>query len=169
MWGCDSTVTLLLRVITVNVEVYQQGASLFALASNAEFQWLNCSINMKPIQGAIYQEFTPISDGWYAVQVTQEGCTDTSECYEVMGVFAYHQISSETLNISPNPSNGDVLIDTRWEIAFELSNFAGQIILKKTLTPGKHRLNLSDYSPGIYYFRFYNSQINITRPLIINP
>lgn len=46
---------------------------------NSSYQWLDCSVDM-PIEGEIYQFFTPEESGEYAVIVTQGSCVDTSEC-----------------------------------------------------------------------------------------
>ena len=59
--------------------------SLTADESGATYQWLNCQV-MTPIEGAINQTYTATTNEDFAVIVTNNGCSDTSGCYTIMGV-----------------------------------------------------------------------------------
>lgn len=48
--------------------------------SFAAYQWLDCDNNYAAIAGANFQSYTPSNTGNYAVQVTLNGCVDTSAC-----------------------------------------------------------------------------------------
>jgi hypothetical protein len=52
---------------------------LIANATNATYQWLN-SPEKDIIVGATTATLAPLSSGNYAVVITQNGCTDTSDC-----------------------------------------------------------------------------------------
>lgn len=47
--------------------------------SNIHFQWINCS-DQSIIAGAIHQSFSPSLNGEYAVVISSENCTVTSDC-----------------------------------------------------------------------------------------
>lgn len=83
--GCDSTIYLDLTVNPLpNNSVTQSGATLTSNASSGTFQWLDCDNNLSVIPGATSSSYTPLAvSGNYAVEVTLNGCSDTSTCYLV--------------------------------------------------------------------------------------
>ncbi|MCH8904922.1 MAG: T9SS type A sorting domain-containing protein, partial [Bacteroidetes bacterium] len=112
--GCDSLITIYLTINTVDNSVIQIGDTLFANASNATYQWVNCDSNFAPINGEVNKSYTPVANGNYAVIVSENGCTDTSVCYSVTvtGTSDTNYASSNShVFIYPNPYNGNVTID----------------------------------------------------------
>ncbi|MBT02489.1 MAG: hypothetical protein CL836_00380, partial [Crocinitomicaceae bacterium] len=88
--GCDSVVTLDLGIIAVDTSVSYaiSTSTLTAIATNATYQWLDCNNNNTPIVGETNQIFSPTSNGSYAVEVTQNGCTAISSCYTVNNLMS---------------------------------------------------------------------------------
>src|SRR5690606_31304812 len=81
--GCDSTSTLKLIINSApDASVTQNGGTLTANTGAASYQWINCNGNI-PIAGATQQSFTAGTNGSYAVIVTTNDCSDTSECFNV--------------------------------------------------------------------------------------
>ena len=58
------------------------GTSITAANTSAgiSYQWLDCDANFAMINGASSQSFTPTTTGNYAVELTLNGCSDTSAC-----------------------------------------------------------------------------------------
>jgi hypothetical protein len=83
--GCDSVISLDLTIVPLpDNSVSQNNATLQANANGATYQWLDCDNNYSPIAGAVSQFFTPsTTTGNYAVEVTANGCADTSNCFLV--------------------------------------------------------------------------------------
>lgn len=81
--SCDSVVTLVLSIPTVNVNVIQSGGNLVSQATNAQYQWLDCASAYAEIAGATGPSYDYTASGSYAVEVTQNGCVDTSACITV--------------------------------------------------------------------------------------
>ena len=88
--GCDSVVTLDLGIISVDTSVSYviSSSTLTALAPNATYQWLDCNNNNTPVAGETNQNFSPTSNGNYAVEVTQNGCTAISNCYQINNLMS---------------------------------------------------------------------------------
>ncbi|HQX28964.1 MAG: SBBP repeat-containing protein [Flavobacteriales bacterium] len=108
--GCDSTATLLLTVDTVDVTVITIADTAFtASATNAVFQWLDCDNNNEPIPGATSADFAPTNAGSYAVEVTQNGCTDTSAC-SISTVGIDYLNNAANVVVFPNPTDGQLNI-----------------------------------------------------------
>lgn len=89
----DSTTTLINQTISSN-------------SVNSTYQWLDCNNDYLPIAGETNQMFTIIEDGSYAVEITKNGCVDTSSCVLIDDY-------KNTFNVvaSPNPTNGILHID----------------------------------------------------------
>jgi hypothetical protein len=79
--GCDSIVTLDLTINPLpNTNILQSGATLTADQFANGYQWLNCDDNNSMINGETNQTYTPTVTGNYSVEVTLNGCIDTSVC-----------------------------------------------------------------------------------------
>ena len=85
--GCDSVVTLDLTVNHVDTGVTQNDIELTAHASGAMYQWLDCDNGFNPIAGETDSVFTATQNGNYAVEITENGCVDTSACFDISTVF----------------------------------------------------------------------------------
>lgn len=110
--GCDSVVTLSLGIINVTTTVSKNLTVLTSNEFSAVYQWLDCDDGNKPIPGATDRTFEPDSSGNYAVVVTKNGCTDTSDCIEVeVDNSSINNISRCSSKLYPSPSNGKISIE----------------------------------------------------------
>ena len=84
-----------------NDSVTQNGSLLTADISGASYQWLDCDNNYAIINGEINQSYTPAITGNYAVEVTLNGCIDTSACFLVdyTGIEELIQSEKELIKI----------------------------------------------------------------------
>lgn len=108
--GCDSTAVLNLTVNTINTAVTQLGFMLTADDPNATYQWLICP-DMTPISGATNQTYAITTNGNYAVELTANGCTDTSACYAIVTVGIAENDFGPGFLVYPNPTEGAFSID----------------------------------------------------------
>jgi len=156
--GCDSTVALLLQVDEVAFLVEQQGQSLTVEANEATFQWINCATNL-PIEGATDNVFMPTVTGSYAVIVTQEGCTATSDCFAVTVVSTENPTTEAGWQVLPNPTSGlaQLRIDAALPETVQLQVFdlAGRLCLQQTIAAGETdvQLDLNRLSDGVFLAR----------------
>jgi hypothetical protein len=72
---------------------------------------LDCNSNFSPIPGATSQSFTAAANGNYAVELTENGCVDTSNCITITNVGLETLYDENNLSIYPNPSTGEFSID----------------------------------------------------------
>ena len=100
----------------VEVNVMQNGATLTSTATNATYQWINCS-NNAAVPNATNASFTPDGNGNFAVVVTQNGCTDTSACLTVSTASILQSQLSHDIKAYPNPTSGTLMIDLGREYA----------------------------------------------------
>jgi hypothetical protein len=151
--GCDSIITLALTVQTVDIGVTESVTSLTANNDDAVYQWVDCLDGFEAITGATYQEFIPGADGTYAVIITENGCTDTSDCYlfEKEETNSIDNFPAGGLNIYPNPSTGFVNIEIIQSATITILSASGQLVYTASATAGIHLFNLEGLAPGIYY------------------
>lgn len=110
--GCDSVVTLNLTVNPIpDVTTNLNGITVSANNGNAAYQWLDCSTNYAVIPGATTQYFTAAVNGAYAVEITENGCVDTSACVEIRTVGLTEADFGSKMTIFPNPTDGNFAID----------------------------------------------------------
>ncbi len=109
--GCDSIVTLNFLLDTVDVSLTIIDPTIMSNAVNASHQWLNCDNGYAVINGSTFDTYTPNVNGNYAVEVTQYGCIDTSECVEITTVGIETQSIFNEILIYPNPTESNITID----------------------------------------------------------
>ena len=131
---CDSLVTLNLTIIIVNTAVTVNGLTITADADEAIYQWLECPA-MTVISGETNQSFTATANGNYAVEVTENGCVDTSVCVSITSVGIYENSFGNGLLLYPNPTDGNFSIDLgdNYEsVTITITDLTGKLILSKT-------------------------------------
>lgn len=161
--GCDSIVTLNLTINSINSNVTLNNASLSSDANGLEYQWIDCDNNLLPITGETNQTFNPINNGSYAVIITDNLCSDTSECVEVLSLDITKNLN-QSINAYPNPTNGLTQLDLG-------KNFLNTHLIILTVEGKKIKeinevenqfieINLTKQPKGIYYIKIENSTTN---------
>jgi len=172
--GCDSVMTITYTINTVDASMTNNGYIGTANSSTGTYQWIgDCNNTDTVITGETNQSID-ISNGLpnfgdYAVIVTDNGCTDTSNC-EVLGYGSIGEINQDFV-IYPNPSQGIFSID--------LSNFNGIEKVDLLNVEGKVIMTYADISQGainhfeldepegIYIVRIMRSDGHISRSKLI--
>jgi surface protein len=148
--GCDSIITLNLTINNANITTTQTGTQLSATASGASYQWLTCN-PFTIISGDTNQTYTSTTNGDYAVVVTQNGCTDTSNCMTVNSVGINEQNTQSLITISPNPTNSIFKIECPMNGAnVILYNSFGQKLSTTKIENQTSLIDISHFSKGIY-------------------
>jgi len=117
--------------VNTDADILPFGNGLGADATAAIYQWLDCSNGHSPIIGATNQSFFPVSNGDYSVEVTENGCTDTSACYSVLNVGIAENGFGTEFAVYPNPTKGGVTVDLGHEyqnVTITIRNVLGQVV-----------------------------------------
>lgn len=152
--GCDSIITLDLTINSVDITVNENGIELTSNANNATYQWLECQNgNYSAISGATNQSYTATSNGEYSVQVTQNGCTDTSACYSISSVALDELSDVFGIQLFPNPSNGQFKLDLKQmnqNALVSIYSIDGKLLSSKQ-TQGEQKIEFDlNIAPGKY-------------------
>ncbi|MBK8145447.1 MAG: SBBP repeat-containing protein [Bacteroidetes bacterium] len=150
--GCDSIITLYLNFITIDTNVYQGGPVLYAIATNATYQWISCN-PFQELIGETNQTFTAQTNGDYALIVTINGCTDTSFCHTVMGLNTNDLSKTNSIQLFPNPVKKMLQVFSDLKVRKEIYNSMGQLLYTTKIASYQDEIDMSPYSSGIYYIK----------------
>jgi hypothetical protein len=151
--GCDSIIVTTLDYVEIDTTVLIGNASIASEQVGAEYQWLNCD-DLSVIPGATGMYFTPPDfNASYAVEITYNGCVDTSGCTTNPGI-GLEEFLEEQIVVSPNPSSELFHINLPESInrvELKLYDNLGRLLYQAE-EKGKSMIELdaSDYSSGAY-------------------
>jgi hypothetical protein len=146
--GCDSIVTTVLTVTSINNSINLSGHQLSAAATGAQYQWLNCGNGYAIVPGATSQTFSPSDDGAYAVSITINNCTDTSSCI-IYSTLGFNESIKTTISCSPNPVRDILQIKANESIlSVEIIDLFGK---NQLVTRIGNELHMSELSDGVYF------------------
>lgn len=153
--GCDSILNESLTVILVDISTTQNGNNITANATGATFQWLDCGNSNSIINGETSATFTATVSGNYAVQVTQNGCIDTSNCTSINVVGLAENVAENLITIYPNPTkdNITVKIENSNNFIVEIYNGLGQLIITKQISQSVGSTIQMPEKAGVYFVK----------------
>ncbi len=160
--GSSTQQTFNVTVNTVDNTVSADGIVLTSNQSGASYQWLDCSNGNAPITNATGQSFTPSQNGSYAVEVTLNGCSETSSCIAVNSVGIEDVIYGDLLNVYPNPGEGLYTISS--ETAFNAASVtvysaSGQLVMSRENIFGNEvKIDLTNQPGGVYVVSLNNRE-----------
>jgi len=152
--NCDSIITINLTVNSVSdITTTSSGLTITANNSSASYQWLDCDNNYTIISGEIGQSYTTTANGNYAVELSENGCIDTTSCVAITTVGIIENTFGSEILIYPNPTSGNFSIDLGavYENAdILITGLKGKLIDSKTITQSQ-TINHSIKEPaGVY-------------------
>lgn len=111
---CDTVYTLDLQIDGFHTSMSYSDGLLYSFEENAYYQWLDCENGFSEILGAQSQIFLPPTNGSYAVELTSNGCVDTTNCVSIIDVGVDYLEDELEVSIHPNPTNR--LVHLSWNI-----------------------------------------------------
>ncbi|MFP9098040.1 T9SS type A sorting domain-containing protein [Flavobacterium sp. RHBU_24] len=145
---CAATATMAVEVNSVDAGVTVQENTMTASATEATYQWINC-VNNQSVNGATGASFTPTENGSYAVIVSQNGCSQTSDCFTI-AIAGVDTIVTNGWKMYPNPVVNYLYIEVDNAAEIMIADITGKSIMNALLVPGNNNIDVSNISPGIY-------------------
>jgi len=153
--GCDSLVTLNLIITNVSdLTTITSGTTIMANNASADYQWLDCDNGHAAIEGETGQSFTATANGNYAVQLTENGCVDTSDCVNITSVGIIENAFNSQISVFPNPTSGALTLNFENEIGnvqLIIRNAVGQEVMRKNYISAQHIGFTLEGSAGVYF------------------
>ncbi len=151
---CDSIVTLDLTVYTTPEATVTASGSVLTASEGDGYHWLNCD-NGTPVPEAGSRSYTAIQSGRYAVIVTNNSCSDTSECVSVIGTGISETEAGHNIQLYPNPVHDLVTIQAEPALTnatIRLISITGQLLLDQPNRQGSViTLDLGRFPAGVYF------------------
>jgi hypothetical protein len=162
--GCDSSIVTSLSVIQTDTSVTKNSHVLTANASNAGYQWLDCNNAMVAISDSVNSSFIASAIGSYAVEITSQGCKDTSSCY-IISSDNFRVGNRPMVNVYPVPVRNTLNIAvqsaTPATVQISIIDFYGRSVRLVTanLLAGQNVIsqNVSNLASGSYTVQLINS------------
>ena len=120
-----------------------------ANAQGAGYEWLDCDDSMNGVVGATNREFTTFTVGNYAVEITQNNCVDTTDCFAVSIITGQSKsVTDANFTIYPNPSSGKYYLNG----ASSFQEWSAYSLLGTKVGSGTSTtVDLSEYDNGVYF------------------
>ncbi len=168
--NCSQKDTIQLYLTKVDTAINLiNNKKLQAKAATAQYQWIDCN-TYQIIQNAQNREFTATLNGNYAVVITENNCSDTSSCYQLLPLSLNNIIQPDVLKIYPNPTSSKVFIEYKDDKFFNYSitDMSGKIILKSEINyQYKTEINLENFETGVYFITI-NIYNKINKTIMVN-
>lgn len=147
---CDQEMTQTITIAPVNVDntTTLNANQISANQASATYRWLDCNNSYAVISGETAQTFIPTVNGNYAVEITLNGCADTSACVNITSV-GINNINTTTMSISPNPVKDYIFINGADQL-LKASIYTINGSLVQTLNTLNNKINVSNLSQGMY-------------------
>ena len=134
--------------------VTKSNTTLSAADKGATYQWLDCNNGKTPVPGATRKDYTGATAGNYAVQVTKNGCVDTSACFTYYPTGINEVSIQSGLRISPNPATAQISISleqTMDNTTIRIYDLLGQMIMENTdISGSRMSIDISKLTLGNY-------------------
>jgi len=163
--------------IEIDTSVSQEDNVLTANATGVSYQWVDCNNGNAPIEGETNQSFTAMSNGSYAVIITDSNCPDDpvmSTCYEVTSVGLAKLDQTVEVTIYPNPASSLVSIEIELEstakVQVKIFNAVGMLI--EDLGESNNlstmiKYDVSNLPSGLYWVSFeFEGSIHVQKLLV---
>lgn len=162
--NCDTVLQLKLEIGAGSYLLNQTDDDLTILADQGTFQWLNCANDYSIINQANQNIFSPLENGSYAVEITNNGCVDTTSCIEINNLsiptkhsdeFEFNQLHDRIQIVLPSEEYHQI----------QIINQTGQTIynqksVSKIVTIHQH------LPKGLYYITVRNQHNQMTQKMI---
>lgn len=140
-------------------------------SSATGYQWLSSTDNCttySEIAGATNQLFTALNNGYYAVEITEGACVDTSDCITVAGI-GFSEFDLSNITIYPNPSNGIFTLNfgkLYHSVLITITDASGKVVETYNFNDvSQANINFNG-SEGIYLIQLSADNIQTTKILI---
>lgn len=128
--GCDSLVYLDLSITDLsNINLSANGTLASINSNSGNYKWLDCNFNYNVIPNATSSTYNGEPGGSYAVEITENGCVDTTACITIANIGLTESMFKDLFKIYPNPNNGTFKI--------QLSEPIGQLYIRMTSILGQ--------------------------------
>lgn len=125
-----------------------------AVAGGYSYQWIDCDNGNQEITDEINQDFLADVNGNYAVIISNDECSVTSECVQIVYNSISETVTSE-IRIYPNPSSDFIFIENplKETLELEIMDITGAVLKRITIHERTNKISLFGLSSGNYIIK----------------
>ena len=162
---CDSLIIENIHVTDLDTSVAVTSVTVLTSGQGgATYQWLDCANSYSPITGATGQQYIAPGNGNYALELTKDGCTDTTACIEISGI-GFDEYLEATVKVFPNPSSSAITIQFQQElhdVKISIVTLSGQVLHYEAAEYANSvELDLSGFNNSVYLLRIQSGDHTI--------
>lgn len=152
-----------------NVAVLKTGNILNAVMGATSYNWLLCDFGYATIPNANGSVYTPTVSGNFAVEVSLNGCRDTSSCYNVNVTSIADELSEMGIQLYPSFVVNDLHVQLvermdKIEVYDHIGRVVGLVTMDGKL--GNITIPFSNQSSGTYFLKFYSGNRVVVRRIM---
>ena len=167
-FGCSAADSIEISVVDINTSVTVVEGTITAIQNGAFYQWLDCGNAYSQISGATDQFYSALIDGSYAVEITLDGCLDTSSCIDIVVSGIETGNKEESFLLWPNPSNGMFYIELPEDAVLKIWDMDGAVVYESTLSSGRNAIAKTGLNAGLYnVVVFFSTHTHVEQLLIV--
>ncbi len=146
--GCDSIINLNLTVFVLPTTTIDYTNNQLVSSTGVNYQWM---LDNNELNGENNQSLSPQENGCYTVVISDNNCTDTSSCYNIIDV-SIGEFSNANYNVYPNPTKGILNIAINNKSAFKgvLFDGAGKVVFDFN---NQNIISLRELPKGVYFLQ----------------
>jgi len=138
---------------SVTIDENAGNVLLTANQSGAIYQWVDCGNGNSNIDGETNQTFSPMVNGDYAVNVSVNNCTVTSDCQNITSLDVNDFSITNLVKLYPNPVKDNLTVKTEIPLVIQVYNIYGMKINTLKFGSGVHYINLKMLNSGLYFLK----------------
>jgi hypothetical protein len=155
--GCHTeTLNLTINALP-DTTVTRTDDTLTVAETGATYQWVTCDGGSvyTPIGGASSQSYTVTAVGSYAVEVTKNGCTERSTCFDVT-TLSNNSFDLTKLAYYPNPVVDRFTVTYTSAItAIQVYDISGRLVKNITTNSNEVNVDMSDVAASVYIVKVF--------------
>ncbi|NNJ56364.1 MAG: T9SS type A sorting domain-containing protein [Bacteroidia bacterium] len=164
--GCDSSIKLVLSITDNNPIITNSNNTLSTNINNVTYQWLDCDNSYSAITNETNKDFSPSLDGNYAIEVEENNCKDTSDCYAYTKVNVVNQKKND-ITIYPNPTDNTLHVATHLgNSKYLITNNIG-VIIETGVVQNHTEISTRDFEDGIYFIVISSDNESFNKQFVI--
>ena len=157
--GCDSIANIDLTITTIDSTINLVNDSTLQVQSNNTgntYQWLDCNNSYSPIIGETNNTFITQNPGYYAVEISLNGCSVISACYSIISTSITDAFALDyEVKIFPNPTSNylTILLEEIDKVDITILDLQGKIIYQRSGVLNNDEINFSSNVDGNYIIK----------------
>jgi hypothetical protein len=166
--GCAfDTVFTITEAPILDTSIVVTGTVLVSTNTSAgtTYNWIDCQNNYSTLPNQTSQVYNVTQSGIYAVQITQNGCSNIGTCYDFT-TLSVHPFPVEEIILKPNPTNNYITITCNLNFKnVHFYDLMGKMV-KNRVYLEKYEYDVTDLPAGMYIVELVGDNNSIKMKLI---